>query len=54
MDYVKRLLAESDLAMPDIAAPCGYRDHTRMAVAFRRTQGMTPTVYRGQFRLRKG
>ncbi len=54
MDHVKRLLAESDLAMPDIAEACGYRNQTRMGVAFRRTQGMAPTAYRSQFRLRKG
>ena len=52
MDHVKRLLAESDLPMSDVAAATGYATQTRMGVAFRRRQGITPTAYRRQFRLR--
>lgn len=54
IDHARKLLADTDLSMPDVAAATGYGNQTRMGVAFRRTNDMTPTAYRRQFRLRKG
>lgn len=42
----KRLLAESDLAMPQIASCCGFASADAMARAFRRAEGVSPRGYR--------
>lgn len=51
VELAKRLLADTDLKMPAIAARAGFPDGNRLAVLFRRAVGMTPTAYRRQTRI---
>ncbi|TVR46541.1 MAG: AraC family transcriptional regulator [Planctomycetota bacterium] len=45
----RRLLAEADLPISDIAAASGFRDAVSFSRAFKRRQGMTPSVYRRRY-----
>jgi LacI family transcriptional regulator len=45
-ELARRLLAGSDLPMPQVAQACGYRDAAHMSVLFRRQTGQTPTSWR--------
>ena len=42
----KRLLASTDLSVYLIAERCGFRNHRRLAEAFRRIEGTSPRAYR--------
>ena len=46
----RRLLAETDLPMPDVAVRCGYEHASNLSQVFRRELGRTPTSYRRQHR----
>jgi LacI family transcriptional regulator len=46
VELAKRLLADTDLKMPAIAARAGFSGGNRLAVLFRRLTGLTPTAYR--------
>ena len=46
----KRLLADTDLPMPDIARQCGLAYPERLAVIFSKETGKSPRDYRLQFR----
>jgi LacI family transcriptional regulator len=50
LELAKRLLAETDLPVPQVARRCGYRDRERLWGAFRRLAGSSPFEYRRQFR----
>jgi LacI family transcriptional regulator len=51
VELAKRLLADTDLKMPAIAARAGFSGGNRLAVMFRRLTGLTPTAYRRQSRI---
>lgn len=46
LNIVKRLLAESNLSVGEIAMRAGFKHGEYLTSVFRRTQGMTPTHYR--------
>jgi len=48
----RRLLVESDLAMPEVAAASGFTDATSLGRAFRQRLGITPSEYRRTHRMR--
>ncbi len=48
----RRLLAATDLAMPDIAVRCGYEHASNFSAVFARHEGTTPSAYRKQHRAR--
>ncbi len=48
----RRLLAESDLVVPEVASRCGFSDPKRFTNLFSKAHGMPPTKYRHQFRHR--
>jgi LacI family transcriptional regulator len=50
LDLVKALLSDTNLAMPAIAARCGFSGSRRLAVVFKQFVGATPTAYRSQTR----
>jgi LacI family transcriptional regulator len=50
LDLAKSLLCETNLAMPAIAARCGFSGARRLAVVFRQIVGTTPTEYRATSR----
>ena len=52
IERVKRLLAETDLTIYEIAARTGFGGPERLSITFRQATGNTPTDYRGRFRLR--
>jgi LacI family transcriptional regulator len=52
IEHAKKLLAESDLLMPVVAANAGFGDAKLLIAVFRREVGMTPTEYRDKYRLR--
>jgi LacI family transcriptional regulator len=51
VELAKRLLADTDLKMPVVAARAGFSDGNRLAVAFGRLTGLTPTAYRRESRI---
>jgi LacI family transcriptional regulator len=51
LDRAKRLLIDTDLAIPAVAHAAGFGDDTRFNFMFRRDAGMPPTAYRKKFRL---
>lgn len=51
VEQAKRLLSETDLAMPGVAARSGFSSQALLSVVFKRQTGMRPTDYRRQFRL---
>jgi LacI family transcriptional regulator len=51
VELAKRLLADTDLKMPVIAARAGFSGGDRLSVMFRRLTGLTPTAYRRQSRI---
>jgi LacI family transcriptional regulator len=51
-EQAKRLLATTDLPMPDVAERSGYANPKLFSATFRKHFGMTPTTYRRQSRLR--
>ncbi len=50
IEKAKRLLAQSDMPMPKIAARSGFSSAARLAVVFRRETGEPPTAYRQRHR----
>jgi len=46
LDRARRLLRETRLALPEIAAASGYRSAARLSEAFRRQFGQTPSAFR--------
>lgn len=46
IDAAKRLLAESDLSISQVAAEVGFSDQPHLTRLFRRVLGVTPAVYR--------
>jgi LacI family transcriptional regulator len=50
LDRAQRLLAETDLPMPAVAARAGFSDAKQLSVRFREATGLTPTTYRRRFR----
>jgi LacI family transcriptional regulator len=51
VELAKRLLADTDLKMPVVAARAGFSDGNRLAVTFGRLTGLTPTEYRRESRI---
>ena len=50
-EVARRLLAETDLKVWDIAHRCGFRDFRRFSAAFRRRFGQPPGRFRSSLRL---
>lgn len=48
LDAAAALLQDSALSITDIAAACGYQDHSAFSRMFRATAGMTPSQYRAR------
>jgi AraC-like DNA-binding protein len=46
IDHAKKLLAESDLAVAEIAAQLGFSDQAHLTKAFRHVAGETPAAWR--------
>tara|TARA_B100001971_G_scaffold60249_1_gene55316 strand:- start:4130 stop:4399 length:270 start_codon:yes stop_codon:yes gene_type:complete len=42
----RRLLADTDMSMQEIAEACGYSTYNYMSYLFKRETGMPPTEYR--------
>jgi LacI family transcriptional regulator len=51
VEQAKRLLAESDLPVGEIAVLAGFKEAFYLSTSFRKATGMTPRAYRAQFRL---
>ena len=50
MDLAKKLLAETDRSVADVAADCGFANYSSFSVAFKRETGVSPRTYRRQSR----
>lgn len=48
----RKLLAETDLQMQDVAENCGYATYNYLTNVFKKTTGMTPRDYRSKFKSR--
>lgn len=46
LDAASALLADPDKSITDIAAACGYQDHSAFSRVFKATVGVTPSEYR--------
>lgn len=46
LNHAKRLLAETEMAVGDIARECGFRTVTYFSRAFREAEGITPSEFR--------
>ncbi len=46
LSHAKRLLEESDKALTEIAGACGFQSASYFSRAFRKAEGMAPSVYR--------
>ena len=53
LEEVRRLLADSDLPLAQIAQATGFGDQSALGRAFKREEGMTLLAYRRQFRHKK-
>jgi LacI family transcriptional regulator len=51
VERAKKLLAETDMLIPDVAAASGFGDAKLLIAVFRRLVGLQPTAYRKKFRL---
>jgi LacI family transcriptional regulator len=51
IEHAKKLLVETDMLMPSVAAASGFTDAKLLIAVFRREVGMTPTQFRRDFRL---
>ncbi len=51
VERAKRLLLSTDLAMPQVAAACGFTSATRLGIVFLREVGEPPTEFRRRSRL---
>lgn len=52
VDTARRLLAETTLAIHEVATKAGFSDPDRLASVFRKVVGETPSAYRERFRRR--
>lgn len=52
LDLAKALLVDTDLSMTRIAECAGFTDGRQLSIVFRQATGLTPTVWRHQFRPR--
>ncbi len=52
VEKAKKLLAETDLLIPDVAEAAGFGDAKLLIAVFRRLVGMQPTAYRRRYSLR--
>jgi len=50
IDKARKLLAETDLQMQQIAERCGYATYNYLTHVFKKTTGMTPRQYRNQLK----
>lgn len=50
MEQAKKLLLSTALSIADISEKCGYSDYRVFTKAFKKTEGVTPSQYRQQFR----
>jgi len=50
IDRARKLLAETDLQMEEIAERCGYATYNYLTHVFKKMTGMTPRSYRKKFR----
>ena len=50
IELAQRLLAATNLPIPEIAVQSGFKSADRLAAVFRRSIGTTPTAYRKRFR----
>ncbi|MDZ8120465.1 AraC family transcriptional regulator [Pontiella agarivorans] len=50
IDKARKLLAETDLSMQEIAEACGYATYNYLTQIFKRVTGVSPSVYRKQQR----
>lgn len=50
LDAASAMLADSDKTITDIAAACGYQDHSAFTRVFKSTVGVTPSEYRAVLR----
>lgn len=50
IDYIQRLLTETDLPIVRIASDCGFSSQSYLTHFFRREAGQTPSAYRKQFK----
>ena len=46
LDAAAGMLADPDKSITDIAADCGYQDHSAFSRVFKSTVGVTPSEYR--------
>jgi AraC-like DNA-binding protein len=46
LDAASAMLADQDRSITDIAASCGYQDHSAFSRVFKATVGVTPREYR--------
>ena len=53
LEQAKQLLPGTDMSMSHIARRCGFSTAQRLAVVFRQTAGIVPSLYRRQFRVRE-
>lgn len=51
VDHARQLLVQTDLAMPQIAAACGFSNASRFGIVFNKKVGQPPTSYRARHRL---
>lgn len=49
VEAARRLLEDTARGVPDVAAACGFGSAETMRIAFRRTLGLSPKVYRSRF-----
>jgi LacI family transcriptional regulator len=52
VERAKNLLIRTDMAMPDIAAHCGFGSASQLSVTFRRELDITPGDFRNRHRMR--
>ena len=50
IEHVKQLLVDTDWAMPQIAAKCGFERVEVLTRTFKKQEGITPRAYRNKFR----
>ena len=48
VEHAKRLLVMTDLPIPEVAVRSGFRNTTKLGIAFRQLMGITPSSYRKQ------
>lgn len=50
LEHARRLLLSTDKSITDIAGECGYSDYRVFTRLFRKSEGITPSQYRREFR----